>query len=77
MTAKIAPEVKEKSKLTKVEWREYTKTVWSIANKVHHDHPAAQEFPQHAYADSFSVGGDIFLLKSKTWSASSPATFMN
>lgn len=32
--------VKEKSKLTKEEWREYTKTVWSIANVVHDHHPA-------------------------------------
>lgn len=31
---------KEKSKLTKDEWREYTKTVWHIANTTHPDHPA-------------------------------------
>lgn len=31
---------KELSKLTKEEWREYTKTVWQIANTSHNDHPA-------------------------------------
>jgi DNA modification methylase len=31
---------KEKSKLTKEEWREYTKTVWQIANVSHPEHPA-------------------------------------
>jgi site-specific DNA-methyltransferase (adenine-specific) len=31
---------KERSKVTKDEWREYTKTVWSIANTSHDDHPA-------------------------------------
>jgi DNA modification methylase len=37
---KITPEIKEKSKLTKEEWREYTKTVWHIANTTHKVHPA-------------------------------------
>lgn len=36
----IDTEVKEKSKLTKDEWREWTKTVWSIANISSKDHPA-------------------------------------
>jgi site-specific DNA-methyltransferase (adenine-specific) len=40
----ISKEVKEKSKLTKEEWREYTKTVWSIANVGHAEHPAV--FPE-------------------------------
>jgi site-specific DNA-methyltransferase (adenine-specific) len=31
---------KEKSKLSKDEWREYTKTVWHIANTSDPDHPA-------------------------------------
>lgn len=31
---------KEKSKLTKEEWREYTKTVWHIANTSSPNHPA-------------------------------------
>lgn len=42
MTAKarITEAAKEKSKLTKEEWREYTKTVWQIANTSHDEHPA-------------------------------------
>ncbi|HEY6349255.1 MAG TPA: site-specific DNA-methyltransferase [Candidatus Angelobacter sp.] len=36
----LTSRVKEKSRLTKEEWREYTKTVWSIANTSHRDHPA-------------------------------------
>ena len=32
--------VKEKSRVSKEEWKEYTKTVWSIANVGHADHPA-------------------------------------
>jgi DNA modification methylase len=34
------PVAKEKSRVTKDEWREYTKTVWSIANTSHDEHPA-------------------------------------
>lgn len=37
---KVPKEIKEKSQLTKEEWREYTKTVWSIANVGHGEHPA-------------------------------------
>jgi site-specific DNA-methyltransferase (adenine-specific) len=36
--------IKEKSKLTKEEWREWTKTVWYIANVSHSIHPAV--FPE-------------------------------
>ncbi len=36
----ISKEAKQKSQLTKEEWREYTKTVWSIANIGHEEHPA-------------------------------------
>ena len=36
----VTSEIKEKSKLTKEEWREYTKTVWHIANTSHPEHPA-------------------------------------
>lgn len=40
-TATSVPlDIKNKSKLTKEEWKEYTKTVWSIANVSHSDHPA-------------------------------------
>lgn len=37
---KPTAEVKERSALTKEEWREYTKTVWHIANVSHDLHPA-------------------------------------
>ena len=37
---KVSAEAKERSALTKEEWKEYTKTVWSIANVGHPDHPA-------------------------------------
>lgn len=36
--------VKEHSRLTKEEWKEYTKTVWTIANVAHEEHPAV--FPE-------------------------------
>jgi len=45
MPTSTTPSVaKEKSRLTKEEWKEYTKTVWSIANVSHADHPAV--FPE-------------------------------
>ena len=37
---RVTDAVKRKSKLTKEEWREYTKTVWHIANVSHDEHPA-------------------------------------
>lgn len=40
MTSPVSAATKEKSKLTKDEWREYTKTVWQIANTSHEHHPA-------------------------------------
>lgn len=40
----ISKSAKEKSRLTKEEWKEYTKTVWSIANVGHEEHPAV--FPE-------------------------------
>lgn len=36
----VTATIKEKSKLTKEEWREFTKTVWHIANTSDSDHPA-------------------------------------
>jgi DNA modification methylase len=36
----VTPEQKELSRLSKEEWREYTKTVWHIANISDVDHPA-------------------------------------
>lgn len=62
MIKKIAPEIKEKSKLTKEEWRDYTKTVWSIANKGRDDHPAV--FPieiPHRLTKLFSFYGETVL----------------
>ena len=53
---------KEKSKLTKEEWREYTKTVWHIANTKHPDHPAVfpVEIP-HRLTKLFSFYGETVL----------------
>lgn len=62
MTTKITPEMKEKSRITKDEWREYTKTVWSIANKGRADHPAVfpPEIP-HRLTKLFSFYGETVL----------------
>ena len=38
--ARVTDSIKVKSRLTKEEWREYTKTVWHIANTTHEQHPA-------------------------------------
>lgn len=40
MLGKLTKTQKERSKLTKEEWREYTKTVWHIANVSDPKHPA-------------------------------------
>lgn len=62
MTKAISPEIREKSKLTKEEWREYTKTVWIIANTSRDDHPAVfpAEIP-HRLAKLFSFYGETVL----------------
>lgn len=41
---KVSEEIKEKSRVTKEEWKEYTKTVWHIPNVAHSEHPAM--FPE-------------------------------
>lgn len=53
---------KEKSKVTKEEWREYTKTVWHIANTSHPDHPAVfpAEIP-HRLTKLFTFYGETVL----------------
>src|ERR1700693_6054016 len=53
---------KEKSKLTKEEWREYTKTVWRIANTTDPDHPAVfpAEIPRRLIK-LFSFYGETIL----------------
>lgn len=53
---------KELSQLTKEEWREYTKTVWSIANVSHDVHPATfpTEIPKRL-TKLFSFHGETVL----------------
>jgi site-specific DNA-methyltransferase (adenine-specific) len=55
-------DIKEKSKLTVEEWREYTKTVWQIANESHDEHPAVfpAEIP-HRLIKLFTFWGDTVL----------------
>jgi DNA modification methylase len=59
---KPSAEVKTLSVLTKDEWREYTKTVWSIANVSHELHPAAfpTEIPKRL-TKLFSFWGETVL----------------
>ena len=62
MTQRPSKAVKEQSRLTKEEWREYTKTVWSIANTKRDDHPAV--FPEEIpfrLAKMFSFVGETVL----------------
>lgn len=58
----LTSDAKEKSKVTKDEWREYTKTVWSIANISHDEHPAVfpAEIPLRL-AKLFSFYGETVL----------------
>jgi DNA modification methylase len=62
MTKTINQRIKEKSKVTKEEWREYTKTVWTIANTSRDDHPAVfpEEIPLRL-AKLFSFYGETIL----------------
>ena len=55
-------ELKEYSKLTKEEWKEFTKSVWQIANTSHPIHPAVfpEEIPRRLIK-LFSMVGDIVL----------------
>ena len=62
MMTRPSQSVKEKSRLTKEEWREYTKTVWAIANTKRDGHPAV--FPEEIpfrLAKLFSFVGDTVL----------------
>ena len=62
MTKSVGKMIKEKSKLSKEEWREYTKTVWTIANTSRDDHPAV--FPEEIpfrLAKLFSFYGETVL----------------
>ena len=60
--SRVAETVKHKSKLTKEEWREYTKTVWHIANTTDNEHPAVfpVEIP-HRLIKLFSWHGETVL----------------
>lgn len=55
-----AANAKEQSKLTKEEWKEFTKSVWQIANTSHPDHPAVfpEEIPRRLIK-LFSMVGDV------------------
>lgn len=59
---RLDPITREKSKVTREEWREYTKTVWRIANTSHNDHPAVfpLEIPLRL-AKLFSFYGETVL----------------
>lgn len=59
---KIAKEIKDKSLVTKEEWREYTLTVWNIPNVSNSDHPAVfpEEIP-HRLIKLFSFWGETIL----------------
>ena len=62
MTKAINERIREKSRVTKEEWREYTKTVWTIANTSRDDHPAVfpEEIPLRL-AKLFSFYGETIL----------------
>ena len=59
---KIPNEIKEASRLTKEEWREFTKTVWHIANVTDKGHPAVfpEEIPNRLIK-MFSFVGETIL----------------
>ena len=61
-TKPIPKEIKAKSIVSKDEWREYTKTVWHIANVSDPDHPAVfpVEIP-HRLIKLFSFHGEVVL----------------
>ena len=62
MTIRIDPAIKKKSKISKEEWREYTKTVWTVANIRREDHPAVfpEEIPRRLIK-LFSFYGETVL----------------
>ena len=59
---RLTKAVREKSRLSKEDWREYTKTVWSIANTKHDEHPAVfpAEIP-HRLIRLFTWHGETVL----------------
>src|SRR3990172_5682360 len=58
----VSQEIKEKSKVSKEEWKEYTKTVWHIANVSNPEHPAVfpVEIPRRLIK-LFTFWGEIVL----------------
>lgn len=62
MTLEVTRDQRAASAITKEEWREYTKTVWSIANTSDPDHPAVfpEEIPKRLIK-MFSFVGEIVL----------------
>ena len=62
MSDKISKKAKTRSKVSKEEWREFTKTVWHIANTSHNVHPAVfpVEIP-HRLTKLFSFYGETVL----------------
>lgn len=62
MTLVVTQEQRDASALTKEEWREYTKTVWSIANTSDSEHPAVfpPEIPKRLIK-MFSFVGETVL----------------
>jgi len=59
---RLTSEIKEASKITSEEWKEWTKTVWTIANISDADHPAV--FPieiPHRLIKMFSFWGETVL----------------
>ena len=60
--SRVTDVIKKKSILSKEEWREYTKTVWQIANTTHEEHPAVfpVEIP-HRLIKLFSWYGETVL----------------
>ena len=58
----MTPSVREASRLTKEEWREFTKTVWHIANVSHPSHPAVfpAEIP-HRLIKMFTFVDEVVL----------------
>jgi DNA modification methylase len=62
MMLEVTAEQRELSKLSKEEWREYTKTVWHIANTTDRNHPAVFpiEIPRRL-VKLFSLHGETVL----------------
>lgn len=58
----IPKDIKEKSRLTKEEWREFTKSVWNIPDKRSNEHPAvfSNEIP-YRLIKMFSFANEVIL----------------